>query len=82
MISHRIINMRTTLNVPDELLTEIKILAAQERITLKDLVHDILRIGLRARQMPNKAWAPPPAYRSTLRISRSLLSQIRTEGRP
>ena len=79
---HKIINMRTTLDLSDELLTEIKILAAQERVTLKDLVHEILRIGLRARQIPNKVWTPPAAYRSSLKISRSLLSQMRKEGRP
>jgi plasmid stability protein len=81
MQKHKNINMRTTLDLPDELLTEIKILAAQERVTLKEVMQDILRAGLRARQIPAKAWAPPTAYRSTLRISRSQLSQMRKEIR-
>jgi len=75
------LNLRPIADLPDELLTEIKILAAQERVTLKDLVHEILRMGLRARQVPNRVWSPPATYRSSLKISRSLLSQMRKEGR-
>jgi len=58
--------MRTTLDLPDELATEIKILAAQERTTLKELIGDLLRGGLRARQAIARPAGLPPLHRSTV----------------
>lgn len=72
--------MRTTLDLPDELATEIKILAAQERTTLKELIGELLRGGLRTRQAVPRVTTIPPAYSSTLRLNSSLISKIRKEG--
>lgn len=38
--------MKTTLDLPDELVREIKIRAVRENRTLKDLITDLLRRGL------------------------------------
>jgi plasmid stability protein len=73
--------MRTTLDLPDELATEIKIMAAQERLTLKELIRELLRNGLKARQMPSRPTTLPPAFRSPVRLNRSWLSGARREGR-
>lgn len=74
--------MRTTLDLPDELVTEIKILAAQEKMTLKELMSDLLRNGLRARLSLPKATSLPRIYRPRiLQITSSWVSQIRQEGR-
>ena len=40
--------MRTTLDLPDDLLREIKVRAAREDRTIKDLVTELLRRGLAA----------------------------------
>jgi hypothetical protein len=40
--------MKTTLELPDDLVTEIKLLAVQEGKKLKDAVADLLRQGLEA----------------------------------
>ena len=42
--------MKTTIDLPDDLLTEVKIEAARQRRKLKELVPDLLRAGLRARK--------------------------------
>jgi hypothetical protein len=38
--------MKTTLRLPDHLMREVKIRAAQENMKLQDLVADLIRIGL------------------------------------
>ena len=48
MVSH----MKTTVDLPDELLLEAKIRAAQERRTLKDLIEAGLRKELRRSAAP------------------------------
>jgi plasmid stability protein len=73
--------MRTTLDLPDELVTEIKILAAQERSSLKDLIAELLRNGLKARAVPTRQSPLPPIYRSRASIGRDLISEIRRETR-
>jgi hypothetical protein len=76
------INMRTTLDLPDELVTEIKILAAQERASLKEIMSDLLRSGLRARSTQSRATTLPRSYRpNNLPITSSWVSQIRQEVR-
>jgi len=75
------INMRTTLDLPDELVTEIKILAAQERASLKEIMSDLLRSGLRARSTQSRGNTLPRSYRSNLPITSSWVSQIRQEVR-
>jgi len=72
--------MRTTLDLPDDLATEIKILAAQERRTLKELIGELLRGGIRARQGVVRATPLPPVHQSRRRISDAWLSGIRREG--
>lgn len=52
------VRMKTTLELPDELMREIKIRAAHEDRKLKDLVAELLRRGLSRRQ-----GAPPPVRR-------------------
>jgi len=74
------INMRTTLDLPDEIVTEIKILAAQEKSTLKELMGELLRGGLRARAIQSRSSSLPRMYRpSSVPITSSWISQIRQE---
>jgi hypothetical protein len=47
--------MKTTIELPDELVTEIKIEAARQKKKLKDLVPELVRAGLSAR----RAVGPP-----------------------
>ena len=42
--------MKTTLDLPDELMREIKVRAAREDRKLKDLVAELLRCGLAAEE--------------------------------
>ena len=44
--------MKTTLDLPDELMRSIKVRAAQESRKLKDVVADLLRQGLVAETQP------------------------------
>jgi hypothetical protein len=73
--------MRTTLDLQDELLTEIKILAAQERLTLKELITELLRAGIKSRQLPVRKTVLPPAYQLGVRMDRDMLQQLIKEGR-
>ncbi len=73
--------MRTTLDLPDELVTEIKILAAQERSSLKDLIGELLRNGLKARGVPTRQNPLPPIYRSRASIERDWITEIRKAAR-
>lgn len=40
--------MKTTIDLPDDLVTEIKVEAARRHRTLKDLMPELLRTGLQA----------------------------------
>lgn len=51
--------MKTTLDLPDELMREVKILAAREGRKLKDTVADLLSRGMRASRSPRTS--PPLA---------------------
>jgi hypothetical protein len=73
--------MRTTLDLPDDLATEIKILAAQERTTMKELIGDLLRGGIRARLQPSKNTGLPAVHRFATKINREWLGELRGEGR-
>jgi plasmid stability protein len=42
--------MKTTVELPDELLTELKVTAARERRRLRDVMEEVLRVGLRVRR--------------------------------
>ena len=73
--------MRTTLDLADELLTEIKILAAQERRTLKEVISELLRSGIRARQQPLRPAGLPDPYPLRVGLSRGMIQQLITEAR-
>ncbi len=45
--------MKTTVELPDELLTELKIIAARERRKLRDVMTEVVSVGLRCRQRPD-----------------------------
>ena len=47
--------MKTTIELPDDLLTEVKIEAARRRKKLKELVPELLRAGLHANRAPGPA---------------------------
>ena len=50
--------MRTTFDIQDDLLVELKKVAARENRTLKDLVEDAIRAALALRN-PKRSEAPP-----------------------
>jgi hypothetical protein len=47
--------MKTTIELPDDLVTEVKIEAARQHKKLKELVPDLMRAGLRANRAPGSA---------------------------
>lgn len=51
--------MKTTLDLPDELIREVKLRAVVQRRTVKDLVTEFLRQGLG--MAPSAPPKPPPA---------------------
>jgi hypothetical protein len=53
--------MKTTLELPDELVTEIKVEAARQKKKLKELVPELVRAGLAARRRPGPAEAQATA---------------------
>ena len=52
-------NMKTTLILPDDLMTEVKVLAARERRKLGEMMTELVQAGIesRARQRPGSAAA-------------------------
>ena len=54
--------MKVTLNLNDKLLTEAKVLAAQQRTSLTRLIEEGMQLRLRARQAPAKP-VRLPVYR-------------------
>lgn len=53
--------MRTTLNIPDELMRAVKIMAAEQNRTIQDVISELLRKGL--------AFSPPnPDTRETVQL--------------
>ena len=75
MLSHQYANvpfMRTTLDLPDALLRQLKAKAALDGTTLKALMRDMVERGLRA---PAEQAPTPSAVRATLpsiRLGRQL----------
>jgi len=49
--------MKTTIDLPDDLVTEIKIEAARQHRKLNDLVPELLRDGLHAQRLPSQGRA-------------------------
>jgi hypothetical protein len=79
-----VINTNPTFSSEElERLTQcLKILAAQERSTLKELMGELLRSALRARMTQSRPSALPRMYRpSSVPITSSWVSQIRQEVR-
>lgn len=70
--------MKTTLNLPDELVRAVKLRAVGQRRPMKDLVADMLRQGLGlAVADAAKPPAKPPAKGSMVQISASGLPVAR-----
>lgn len=55
--------MKTTLDLNDALLTEAKVLAAQQRTSLTRLIEEGLQLRLRARQAPRSGPVRIPVFR-------------------
>lgn len=55
--------MKTTLDLNDALLTEAKVLAAQQRTSLTRLIEEGLQLRLRAREATPSGRARLPVYR-------------------
>ncbi len=55
--------MKTTLDLNDALLTEAKVLAAQQRTSLTRLIEEGLQLRLRARHAPLPGRVRLPVYR-------------------
>jgi uncharacterized protein (DUF885 family) len=53
--------VKTTIELPDELLTEVKIEAVRQKKKLKELVPELVRAGLDARRVPAPAEAQATA---------------------
>lgn len=66
--------MKTTLDLPDEILREMKLRALMQGRTLRDLATDFLRQGL-GMAAPRQATTPPPG--SPVEISADGLPIIR-----
>ena len=62
--------MRTTLDLPDELMRNLKARAALEGRSLRDLVLELVERGLKAPAAPT---APTPAGLPTVRLGRPLV---------
>lgn len=65
--------MKTTLDLPDDLMRDIKIRAVKENRKLKDAIADLLRRGL------SKKTVEPPTVRNRVRLP---LVQCAHEARP
>jgi plasmid stability protein len=51
--------MKTTLDLPDELMREVKIRAVHERKKLKDTIAELLRKGLSTNRSPRTKFPKP-----------------------
>lgn len=45
--------MKTTVEMSDSLLTELKVIAAREHRRLRDVMEEVVALGLRAREQPD-----------------------------
>jgi Arc/MetJ family transcription regulator len=71
--------MKTTIELPDDLLTEVKIEAARQHKKLKELVPDLVRAGLRA----NRTLSPAKSRDSKQWLEEWVkLGETATEGLP
>ncbi len=70
--------MKTTLDLPDDLMQEVKIRAVKEKRKLKDTIADLLRRGIR-RQHPAHLLDPPTVRRHRVKLP---LVRCSHEARP
>ena len=69
--------MKTTLDLPDELMREVKIRAIHERKKLKDTIADLLRKGIAASQTrPAKVPKPVKLHRGFIPTTEDLEAAI------
>lgn len=80
--------MKTTLNLPDDLMREVKIRAAQENRKLQDLIAELIRRGLsQGNEIRNRVGLPlitggnaaPPGADSPEALAQILLDQEAAE---
>ena len=64
--------MRTTLDLPDALLRQLKAKAALEGTTLKALMRGLVEQGVRAPSAQTPAVSPAPAALPSIRLGRPL----------
>jgi hypothetical protein len=66
---HKYGNMKTTIVLPDELMTEVKVLAARERRKLGELMSELVQAGIqsRSRRKPGQDATRRNAAREWLR---------------
>lgn len=65
--------MRTTIDLPDELLRQVKAKAALDGMKLKDLITRFVEQGLRPGALPNAV--PPRRRRSELPVAQAATGQ-------
>lgn len=70
--------MKTTLDLPEDLMREVKLRAVMQRRPLKDLVADMLRQGM---GMAQSAPASPPAANSLVQIGANGLPVIQCNAK-
>jgi hypothetical protein len=51
----KLVDMKTTIDLPDQLLIEVKVLAARKRRRLKDLMAELVRAGLQQEGMQSES---------------------------
>ncbi len=74
--------MKTTLDLPDELVRRVKMRAVQSDRKLKDLVAELLDAGLRAdRTAPPAAPPKPVRLRSGARLTAASIERAIVRGR-
>lgn len=65
-------SVRTTLDLPDALLRQLKAKAALEGTTLKELMRTLVERGLRAPVDPNRKSSPASAGLPSIKLGRPL----------
>ena len=74
--------MRTTLNLPDELMKSVKILAVEQNRTLQDVIAELLRRGLESHQPQQRHRVKLPLIdcsKSSAEMTPEALAQILLE---